>query len=78
MLLNSHKLNELDVCDRDIRHLELHVVSRDLIGKYRNPIQYNSFHPDLGYFLHLQDVLDYFDAVESSWLQVWAVYLDKT
>jgi len=49
-------------------HLHLHVISSDLNSpSLKNKKHYNSFHPGLGYFLHLDDVLEWFEAVESHW-----------
>ncbi|KAF8902081.1 HIT-like domain-containing protein [Gymnopilus junonius] len=44
-------------------HLHLHVISADLISeKLKNKKHYNSFHPKLGFFLHIDEVLSWFDA----------------
>ena len=44
------------------RHLHLHVLSNDLCSeKMKHKKHYNSFHPNLGYFLHLDEVLSWFD-----------------
>lgn len=49
-----------------MEHLHLHVLSADLYSpKMKLKKHYNSFHPSLGFFLHLQDVLSWFDAVPS-------------
>ncbi|KAI6132096.1 HIT-like protein [Pisolithus croceorrhizus] len=46
-----------------MEHLHLHVISSDLCSpKLKNKKHYNSFHPKLGFFLHLSDVLSWFDA----------------
>ncbi|GAA5983080.1 hypothetical protein JCM10908_000149 [Rhodotorula pacifica] len=46
-----------------MRHVHLHVISTDFISpKLKNKKHWNSFHPTLGYFLHLSDVIA---AVES-------------
>ncbi|KAM0753070.1 hypothetical protein T439DRAFT_311739 [Meredithblackwellia eburnea MCA 4105] len=40
-------------------HVHLHVISSDLISpKLKNKKHYNSFHPEIGFFLHLEDVLE--------------------
>ena len=45
------------------RHLHLHVLSADLYSpRMKLKKHYNSFHPKLGFFLHLSDVLSWFDA----------------
>lgn len=49
-----------------MEHLHLHVLSADLHSpKMKLKKHYNSFHPSLGFFLHLKDVLSWFDAVPS-------------
>lgn len=46
-----------------MRHVHLHVISSDFLSpKLKNKKHWNSFHPTLGYFLHLPDVIT---AVES-------------
>ena len=49
--------------DNLARHLHLHVISADLLSETMvNKKHYNSFHPKLGFFLHIQEVLEWFDA----------------
>lgn len=49
-----------------MKHLHLHVMSGDLCSdKMKNKKHYNSFHPKLGFFLHLEDVLSWFEAEPS-------------
>ncbi|KAH9484331.1 Aprataxin [Psilocybe cubensis] len=49
-----------------MHHMHLHVISADLISeKMKHKKHYNSFHPKLGFFLHIDDVLSWFDAVPS-------------
>ncbi len=44
--------------NESMRHVHLHVISSDLISpKLKNKKHYNSFHPSLGFFLHLNDVI---------------------
>ena len=44
------------------RHLHLHVLSNDLCSeKMKHKKHYNSYHPHLGFFLHLHEVLSWFD-----------------
>jgi len=44
-------------------HLHLHVLSSDLLSeKMKNKKHYNSFHPKLGFFLDIQEILEWFDA----------------
>jgi Scavenger mRNA decapping enzyme C-term binding len=48
------------------RHVHLHVLSDDLCSPtMKNKKHYNSFHPKLGFFLHLDDVLEWLDAEPS-------------
>ena len=48
------------------RHLHLHIVASDLFSdRLKHKKHYNSFHPKLGFFLHLDDVLSWFDATPS-------------
>ncbi|KAF9480107.1 hypothetical protein BDN70DRAFT_877992 [Pholiota conissans] len=47
-------------------HLHLHVLSADLVSeKLKHKKHYNSFRPDLGFFIHLDDVLSWFEATHS-------------
>ncbi|KIY50868.1 hypothetical protein FISHEDRAFT_20919, partial [Fistulina hepatica ATCC 64428] len=49
-----------------IDHLHLHVISADLCSdRMKNKKHYNSFHPKLGFFLDIDDVLSWFDAEPS-------------
>ncbi|KAI0690571.1 HIT-like domain-containing protein [Cytidiella melzeri] len=55
-----------------MHHIHLHVISSDLhSARMKTKKHYNSFHPKLGFFLHYDDVMSWFDAVPS-------VYKDKT
>lgn len=46
-----------------MEHLHLHVLSADLCSeKMKNKKHYNSFHPKLGFFLDVDEVLSWFDA----------------
>lgn len=52
-----------------MEHLHLHVISDDLCSpSMKNKKHYNSFHPKLGFFLHLSEVLSWFDS-EASYFQ---------
>jgi len=52
-------------------HLHLHVISSDLNSPaLKNKKHYNSFHPKLGFFLHLDDVLEWFEATETRWAEI--------
>jgi len=49
-------------------HIHLHIISSDLHSpSLKNKKHYNSFHPKLGFFLHLDEVLDWFEATDSHW-----------
>ncbi|KXN82061.1 Aprataxin [Leucoagaricus sp. SymC.cos] len=49
-----------------IEHIHLHVLSADLCSdRMKNKKHYNSFHPKLGFFLHIDEVLAWFEAVPS-------------
>ncbi|CCM02411.1 uncharacterized protein FIBRA_04509 [Fibroporia radiculosa] len=49
-----------------MEHLHLHVLSNDLCSPaMKKKKHYNSFHPSHGFFLPLEDVLNWFDAHES-------------
>lgn len=53
------------------RHLHLHVLSADLVSeRMKNKKHYNSFHPSLGFFLHIDDVLSWFEAEPSYFSRV--------
>ncbi len=53
------------------RHLHLHVISADLCTPtMKVKKHYNSFHPKLGFFLSLDDVLSWFDAEPSQFRTV--------
>jgi aprataxin len=48
------------------RHVHLHVLSDDLCSPgMKNKTHYNSFHPKLGFFLHLDHVLEWLEAEPS-------------
>lgn len=48
------------------RHLHLHVISADLCSPaMKVKKHYNSFHPKLGFFIPLDDVLSWFDAEDT-------------
>ncbi|GLB35012.1 putative C2HE / C2H2 / C2HC zinc-binding finger [Lyophyllum shimeji] len=49
-----------------MQHLHLHVLSADLCSeKMKNKKHYNSFHPKIGFFLDVDEVLSWFDAEDS-------------
>ncbi|KAF8201437.1 hypothetical protein BJ912DRAFT_945347 [Pholiota molesta] len=49
-----------------MQHLHLHVLSADLCSeKLKHKKHYNSFHPEVGFFLPLDDVVSWFDAEPS-------------
>ncbi len=48
------------------RHLHLHVLSADLCSeRMKNKKHYNSFHPKLGFFLDINEVVSWFEAEPS-------------
>lgn len=52
--------------DLGVSHVHMHIISSDLCSpSLKNKKHYNSFHPKLGFFLHLNDVLEWFDGVDS-------------
>ncbi|KAL0071539.1 aprataxin-like protein [Marasmius tenuissimus] len=56
---------------RNLSHLHLHIISADLCSeKLKHKKHYNSFHPKLGFFLHVDDVLSWFDSEPSYFSQV--------
>jgi hypothetical protein len=57
--------------DLGVSHLHMHIISSDLCSpSLKNKKHYNSFHPKLGFFLHLDDVLEWFDGVDSHYQMV--------
>ncbi|KAF8522306.1 hypothetical protein BU17DRAFT_45097 [Hysterangium stoloniferum] len=49
-----------------VTHLHLHIIASDFFpDTLKNKKHYNSFHPKLGFFLHLDDVLSWFEATSS-------------
>lgn len=59
------------ICTFGRRHLHLHVLSNDLCSeKMKHKKHYNSFHPKLGYFVHLDEVLSWFDEDPSYFARV--------
>ncbi|KAL5529667.1 hypothetical protein ACEPAG_5652 [Sanghuangporus baumii] len=53
--LGFHAVQSMD-------HIHLHVISEDLCAPgLKTKKHYNSFHPKLGFFLHINDVLSWFD-----------------
>ncbi|KAF8078007.1 HIT-like domain-containing protein [Lyophyllum atratum] len=51
-----------------MHHLHLHVLSADMCAeKMRNKKHYNSFHPEIGFFLDVDEVLSWFDAEDSQY-----------
>ena len=46
------------ILPNDDRHLHVHVISGDLVSeRLRHKKHYNSFRPDMGFFVHLDDVI---------------------
>jgi hypothetical protein len=53
-----------------LRHLHLHVISSDLCSpSLKQKKHYNSFHPTLGFFLHIDEVLSWFEMDDASFDQ---------
>ncbi|TBU65786.1 HIT-like domain-containing protein [Dichomitus squalens] len=52
-----------------LEHIHLHIMSTEFRGEYmRSKKHLNSFHPTVGFFIHLDDVLSWFDpGVEPTW-----------
>ncbi|KAF8481535.1 hypothetical protein JB92DRAFT_3037504 [Gautieria morchelliformis] len=49
-----------------MEHLHLHIIASDLFSeRLKHKKHYNSFHPKLGFFLHLDEVLAWFEATPS-------------
>lgn len=47
-------------------HLHMHIISSDLCSpSLKNKKHYNSFHPKAGFFLHLDEVLEWFEGDDS-------------
>lgn len=56
---------------KSMDHLHLHIISSDLVSnRLHNKKHYNSFHPSLGFFIHLDEVLAWFDLPEKDFRQV--------
>lgn len=56
-----------ELCLDSFSHLHLHVVSSDLCSPtLKHKKHYNSFHPKLGFFLHVDDVLSWFEGDNAS------------
>ena len=56
-------------------HLHLHVISSDLCSpSLRQKKHYNSFHPKLGFFLHIDEVLSWFDKDSASFDKEVAIW----
>ena len=60
-------ITELSCIDLPLRHLHLHVISSDLCSpSLKHKKHYNSFHPTLGFFLHIDEVLSWFEKGDGS------------
>ncbi|KAF9814930.1 hypothetical protein IEO21_04874 [Rhodonia placenta] len=53
-------------------HLHLHIISSDLCSNYlKTKKHYNSFHPGHGFFIKLQDVLEWFEPdTDPRWVEL--------
>jgi aprataxin len=59
-----------------LRHVHLHILSGDLVSpSLKNKKHYNSFHPSLGFFLHLEDVVSWFDLPQEAFDDVITIKL---
>jgi len=64
---NTRTLARFLTCLDPLSHLHLHVVSSDLCSQtLKHKKHYNSFHPKLGFFLHVDDVLSWFEGDNAS------------
>ncbi|KAI0636930.1 hypothetical protein C8Q77DRAFT_1154818 [Trametes polyzona] len=63
---------------RHLIHLHLHVISVDFLGEaLKTKKHVNSFHPRLGFFLHIDEVIRWFDPdIEPTWFAMKST-LDK-
>jgi len=56
---------------QSMEHVHLHVISNDLCAKgMKDKKHYNSFHPKLGFFLPLEEVIDWFDSVDEYYMRM--------
>ncbi|KAI0920204.1 hypothetical protein AcV5_010007 [Taiwanofungus camphoratus] len=54
-----------------MEHVHLHIISADLCSSaMKNKKHYNSFHPKLGFFIHLDEVLSWFDSEPSYFSEI--------
>ncbi|KAH9946085.1 uncharacterized protein BXZ73DRAFT_36981 [Epithele typhae] len=54
-----------------MEHVHLHIVSSDLAGEnIKKKVHFNSFHPEKGFFLHLDDVLSWCDLDDVAYAKV--------
>lgn len=58
---------------QSLDYIHLHIISDDLVSeKLKNKKHYNSFHPSLGFFLHLDSVIGWFDLPDVEFRKVSA------
>lgn len=54
-----------------MEHIHLHIMSADLVSDHlNNRKHYNSFHPTLGFFLDLDEVLDWYNLPDAEFKKV--------
>ena len=57
-----------------MEHVHLHIISSDLMSDcLKNKKHYNSFHPSHGFFLHLDDVLSWFELPDDEYRVVSSI-----
>ncbi|EIW51723.1 DNA 5'-adenosine monophosphate hydrolase [Trametes versicolor FP-101664 SS1] len=63
-----------------VEHLHLHLISSDMIGEaFKTKKHMNSFHPKMGFFLDIDEVLRWFEPdIEPSWFAMVAALDKKT
>ena len=60
---------------KSLDHVHLHIISDDLVSdNLKNKKQYNSFHPSLGFFLHLDHVINWFTLSDAEYREVSVQY----
>jgi len=62
-----------------MKHLHLHVLSDDLCSpKLKHKKHYNSFHPKLGFFLHIDEIMEWFELPSATPFVKGVTYESKT
>ncbi|KAL7283420.1 hypothetical protein ACG7TL_002850 [Trametes sanguinea] len=54
---------------KHLRHVHMHVISTDFLGQYYKKKKHaNSFHPRMGFFIHIDEVIRWYDPdIEPTW-----------